>query len=275
MPLYDFNRSDDSSDDEFDLPQEAAPAAQQRGPPREEAATLAAACERKRALRPRLERTTKADQPRKKAKHAAARSERSAAIAETEDGGYALKAKGELRRQGVVLTVAKKGEGARTCLADAMFVVLCTLLPGLALKLEAVRAVLVASETKDPNQAMAKTLAADHGARLVHQPHMTGSPKSLLKETSGVFLVRLLITVPDGSSDFHYVAFDAAKALVIDNAPYVKVPEIDADDRKDNKRAIRVFFHFFPNATDIRVASVLKAVLAEPSGRGTAMGSAP
>lgn len=57
-----------------------------------------------------------------------------------------------------------------------------------------------------------------------------------------------------------YVVFDAAKALVIDNAPYIKVPEIDADDRKDNNSAIRVFFHFFPNAIEIRILSVLKAV---------------
>ena len=89
---------------------------------------------------------------------------------------------------------------------------------------------------------------------------MTSSPKTLLKETFGVFLVRLSITVPDGSSDFHYVAFDAARALLIDNAPYIKVPEIDAGDRKSNKSAIRVFFHFFPLAKDIHILSVLKAV---------------
>ena len=63
MPLYDFNQSDDSSDDEFDLPQEAAPPAAQQ----QQAATLAAACERKRALRPRLvveraKKTTKQQQ---------------------------------------------------------------------------------------------------------------------------------------------------------------------------------------------------------------------
>ena len=127
-------------------------------------------------------------------------------------------------------------------------------------------AVLVASETKDPNQNMAKKFAADHGTQLVHQPQMTGSPKSLLKETSGVFLVRLLISVPDGSSDFHYVAFDAAKALLIDNAPYIKVPKIGEEDQRDNRSAIRPFYHLFPNATDIRIASVLKGVNFEHRG---------
>ena len=95
---------------------------------------------------------------------------------------------------------------------------------------------------------------------LVHQPRMTGSPKSLLKETAGTFLVRLKITVADGSADFHYVAFDAARALIIDNAPYVKFPEIRDEDLRDNRSAIRPFFHLFPNATDIRIASVLKGM---------------
>ena len=90
-------------------------------------------------------------------------------------------------------------------------------------------------------------------------------PKSLLKETSGAFLVRLKITVADGSAGFHFVAFDAARALLIDNAPYVKFPEIGDEDLQDNRSAIRPFYHLFPNATDIRIASVLKSVIIEPS----------
>ena len=82
------------------------------------------------------------------------------------------------------------------------------------------------------------------------------------KETAGAFLVRLKITVADGSADFHYVAFDAARALIIDNAPYVKFPEIGAEDLRDNLSAIRPFYHLFPNATDIRIVSVLKGVVA-------------
>ena len=54
----------------------------------------------------------------KKAKHAAkraaARSERIEKSAEADDGGYALKAKGQAQREGVVFAVAKAGEEGRT-----------------------------------------------------------------------------------------------------------------------------------------------------------------
>ena len=194
------------------------------------------------------------------AKHAAARSERIEKRAEADDGGYALKAKGQARREGVAFAVAKAGEEDRTCLADAVYALLCTL--AVVATKEAVRAALPATEQKDPDQKMAKRFAIDHGVDLVHQPRLTGSPMSLLKETTGAFLVRLKLTVADGSADFHYVAFDAARALIIDNAPRVKFPEIDEEDLRDNRSAIRPFYHLFPNATDIRIASVLKGVVA-------------
>lgn len=193
------------------------------------------------------------------AKHAAARSERIEKSAEADDGGYALKAKGQAQREGVVFAVAKAGEEGRTCLADAVYALLCAL--AVMVTKEAVRAALPATEQKDPDQKMAKRFAFDHGVDLVHQPRLTGSPKSLLKETAGTFLVRLKITVADGSADFHYVAFDAARALIIDNAPYLQFPKIGAEDLRDNRSAIRPFYHLFPNATDIRIASVLKGMI--------------
>ena len=192
------------------------------------------------------------------AKHAAARVERIEKSAEADDGGYALKAKGQAQREGVVFAVAKAGEEDRTCLADAVYALLRTL--AVVVTKEAVRAALPATEQKDPDQKMAKQFALDHGVDLVHQPRLTGSPKSLLKETTGAFLIRLKITVADGTFDFHYVSFDAARALIIDNAPYVQFPEIGEEDLRDNRSAIRPFFHLFPKATDIRIASVLKGV---------------
>ena len=192
------------------------------------------------------------------AKHAAARAQRIEKSAEADDGGYALKAKGQAQREGVVFAVAKAGEEGRTCLADAVYALLNTL--AVVVTKEAVRAALPATEQKDPDQKMAKRFASDRGVDLVHQPRLTGSPKFLLKETSGAFLVRLKITVADDSADFHYVAFDAARALLIDNAPYVKFPRIGEEDLQDNCSAIRPFYHLFPNATDIRIASVLKGV---------------
>ena len=194
------------------------------------------------------------------AKHAAARLEQIEKSTEEEDGGYALKAKGQARREGVAFAVAKAGEEDRTCMADAVYVLLCTL--AVVATKEAVRAALPATEQKDPDQKMAKQFAIDHGVDLVHQPRLTGSPMSLLRETTGTFLVRLKLTVADGSADFHYVAFDAARALIIDNAPRVKFPEINEEDLRDNRSAIRPFYHLFPNATDIRIASVLKGVVA-------------
>jgi len=95
---------------------------------------------------------------------------------------------------------------------------------------EAVRAALPATQQKDPDQKMAKRFAFDHGVDLVHQPRLTGSPKLLLKETTGAFLIRLKITVADGIFDFHYVSFDAARALIIDNAPHVQFPRIGEED---------------------------------------------
>ena len=158
------------------------------------------------------------------------------------------------------MAVAKAGEEARTCLPDAVYALLCNFDPSLEPRLTAI-AVRDAFITAvgDPTQAMAKQFAALHGVRLVHQPRMTGSPKSLLSETSGVFLVRLRLEVPDGSSDYHYVVYEARRALVIDNSPRLQLPDIKDEDRADNRSAIRVFFHYFPNATAILVASVLRA----------------
>ena len=202
------------------------------------------------------------------ARHAAANEQRADESAEADDGGYALLAKGEATRDGVIFAVAKKWEEARTCLADAVFALLNALfalsLLGQKVKIETVRAALPATETKDPNQKMAKEFASDHGVTLVHQPQMTGSPRTLLKEISGVFLVRLAITVADDSTDFHYVCFDAAVRLIIDNEAYRKFATIGDEDLKNNKAAILPFFYLFPKAKGIRISSVLKGVVGMP-----------
>ena len=198
----------------------------------------------------RVSRKRAAETP---SKNAAKRHQKALRRTEDEDGGFALKAKGTVRSEGGVLAVAKAGEEARTCLPDAMFVLLSTLL--VCLKLEAVRA---AFETDgDPNHALATAFARAHGVAMVHQPQMTNSPKTLLRARSGIFLVRLRISVGE-DDDYHYVVYDADRALVIDNAPHVPVAEIDDGDRQDNKSAIGAFYHYFPNATGIRIASVLQ-----------------
>ena len=49
----------------------------------------------------------------------------------------------------------------------------------------------------------------------------------------------------------------------------MKFPEICDEDVKDNRTAIRPFYHLFPKATDIRIASVLKGAkkqLADENG---------
>ena len=68
--------------------------------------------------------------------------------------------------------------------------------------------------------------------------------------------MRLEIVCP-GGTDYHYVAYNAATGRLIDNEPGAKVPVVDDDDRRNNKRAIKVFRRYFPNAQKIYVDAVL------------------
>ena len=169
-----------------------------------------------------------------------------------EDGGFALEARGQVRASGELVPVGP----SRTCLPDALWVVLCTTSPELKLELEHVRAALDCGLDADPTRAVALDYARQFGLTLEYEPALKASPAGLFNRTQGAYLVRLEIVCP-GGTDYHYVAYNAATGRLIDNEPGAKVPVVDDDDRRNNKRAIKVFRRYFPNAQKIYVDAVL------------------
>ena len=81
---------------------------------------------------------------------------------EEEDGGFALGARGEVRRLGIFVPVG----GARTCLPDALFAAMFAIVPSLDAQLNDVRAALPPTANSDPSFAMAKAFLAQHGFQL-------------------------------------------------------------------------------------------------------------
>ena len=78
-----------------------------------------------------------------------------------EEGGFALLARGEVRRQGVFVPIGNE----RTCLPDALHVGMADVRPSLQLQQSVTRSALM-SEASGPTFAMAKLYAAQHGIDL-------------------------------------------------------------------------------------------------------------
>ena len=97
--------------------------------------------------------------------------------------------------------------------------------------------------------------AMEHGFQLQHEPRLSRSSRLLFSERAGAFLARLELEVPDGSVDYHYVAYDASTGRVLDNERRGKVPVV----RNCNRAACGVFAALFPNAVRITLNSVLRA----------------
>ena len=166
-----------------------------------------------------------------------------------EEGGFALLARGEVRRQGVFVPIGNE----RTCLPDALHVGMMDVRPSLQLQQSVTRSALV-SEASDPTFAMAKLYAAQHGIDLKYDRTLN-CPQRLFDRRQGTFLVQLQISTLAGV-DYHYVAYLAAKGYVIDNEPGGKVPGVLDKDRCSNKEALKVFQGLFPRATKIFVKAV-------------------
>jgi hypothetical protein len=208
---------------------------------------------------------------RKAAKLAAARAASDTAATdaqEAEDGGYSTIPRGILRQQGGVIATGDE----RTCLADAMSVILCrlsgaSLTPALSKKTIAwfvarVEADVSRHNDADPCQADAIAFATEHSFALRHVPNV--SPRVLLQKRTGLFLVRLLIHFTSEGTpkvDAHFVVFDALHGHILDNLRGVGAIKVDDGDRKDNRSAIRPFAEkLFPDAEKVVLASVCCAI---------------
>ena len=167
-----------------------------------------------------------------------------------EDGGFALQARGQVRREGFFVPVGE----ARTCLPDALFAAMRATNPSLKLKQGDVRSALAASASSDPSFSMAKEFATQHGMDL-HYEREINNPAALFRRRQGAFLAQLQISTAAGT-DNHYVAYLAAAGYVIDNEAGAKVPLVDGSDRTSNKQAIKVFKQLFPRASSIFLRAV-------------------
>ena len=189
--------------------------------------------------------------PKSKSSRSRAKKRKLRAIAKEteEEGGFALLARGGVRRQGAFVPIGNE----RTCLPDALHVGMMDVRPSLQLQQSATRAALM-SEASDPTFAMAKLYAAQHGIDLNYDRTLN-CPQRLFDRCQGTFLVQLQISTLAGV-DYHYVAYLAAEGYVIDNEPGGKVPGVLDKDRCSNRAALKVFQGLFPRATKIFVKAV-------------------
>jgi len=170
--------------------------------------------------------------------------------------------RGELRAQGGVIATGNE----RTCLADAMSVILCkfrgvALTPALTKKTIAWFDRIQPSLECDPHEGDAAAFADECGFTLEHMP--MASPRILLNQRVGLFLVRLVIHYSDEEGvdkmDLHFVVYDAARGHILDNLRGLGAIVIHDSDRLDNRTAIAPFKEqLFPKAKKIVLASVRK-----------------
>lgn len=220
------------------------------------------------------EKEAESEAPSKKAKHAAAHAQKKAAAqktTQTEDGGYSLLPRGKHYAEGGVMTTGDE----RTCLPDAMTVILCMLfqipqssVQTISKKTIAWFADRVRSDPKrkegcDPNAFDAMAFGVANKFSLTYVPNT--SPRVLLNFATGLFLVRLLIHyVHEGNNkiDTHFLVYDATNSKIIDNLRGKGAVVVDAPDRKDNWSAIRPFRkELFPEAKKVIVDAVYSASL--------------
>ena len=123
---------------------------------------------------------------------------------DTQDGGHALEARGEVRQQGIAVPAGNE----HTCLPEQVWTGLKNLMPNLKLTLKSVRASIPSSATSaDPNFTMAKNFAAGYGVTLQYNRHLN-NPKALFNCKEGTFLVQLrleITTEPEVRYENHFV----------------------------------------------------------------------
>lgn len=92
---------------------------------------------------------------------------------------------------------------------------------------------------------------------LQHEPRLSSSRRGLLSQQRGTFLAGLSLTFDDGTTDSHFMVYDARRQLLIDNKAGAEVPEVKASDLKSNRAAKAVFFHYFnAEVVDVKLCSV-------------------
>ena len=106
-----------------------------------------------------------------------------------ENGGFALQARGQVRREGFFMLVGE----ARTCLPDALYAAMRAINPSLKLKQGDVRSALAATTSTDPSFSMAKEFATQHGMDL-HYEREINNPAALFRRRQGASLAQLQIS---------------------------------------------------------------------------------
>ena len=169
-------------------------------------------------------------------------------------GGYTDKGRLEFKSEGGVLATGQK----RTCIPDALFVLLPALLTTPP-DLETVRTAIMGADLyKDALYAVAQTFATSLGTHLEHVTPkflIKGGPEYHLLQTQGLFLVHLLVSYgpDDDDPDDHCVAYDGL--TVRDNNQYKKVKELDDNDRSTTDLARAVFKSLYPKMM-VRIKSI-------------------
>jgi hypothetical protein len=182
---------------------------------------------------------------------------RKAFEAERLTGGCAFVSRKRVRAEGAAVATGTLRETrvGRTCLPDSLWSALKT--AGVTVELKDVRAALP-SEFRDPSVPEAMRYAQTLGMQLEIRRRLTGSVVKLFRMTKGSFLVRLELKDNTGSF-FHFVAFDAAAGLVLDN-DLTLIPRIEACDRLDNRSAIATLSLIYPHVAEVRIRDVFEVL---------------
>ena len=169
--------------------------------------------------------------------------------------GFTNKGRLAFKSEGGVLATGQ----ARTCLPDALYVLLPSLLV-LAPDLDTVRTAIMGTELfKDALFTTAQTYVQTLGLRLsciTKDFCLKGGPAYHVFNTTGRFLVvHLLVSfgAHDKEPDDHCVAYDGV--TVRDNNQYKKVKQLDDGDRASPENARKVFDSLYPNMM-VRVKNV-------------------
>ena len=171
--------------------------------------------------------------------------------AKTTKGGYTLANRGDLRSQGIKISVG----GENTCLPDAFWPLADHLRPELKLKLKEVRDAIMPGDGTDPCLHTAMAYAATLGMDLAARSDVN-SPRLLWSQDSGCYLAQLHVQTDD-SADSHFVAYLADGGVLLDNYPGRQVPKMKTSDRT-RKQAPKVFKQLFPSAQQTRLGAVLE-----------------
>ena len=178
--------------------------------------------------------------------------------AKKKKGGYTDKGRLAFKSEGGVLATGQ----AHTCIPDALFVLLSTVL-SLAPDLDTIRAAIMGADLY--TDALFTTAQSYVESLGLHLPCVTkyflleGGPAFHLLNTTGRFVVHLLVSYGphDKDPDDHCVAYDGL--TVRNNNQYTKVVVLDAGDRSSPESARKVFDSLYPNMM-VRIKNVYELV---------------